>query len=317
MKKSIYFFLFIVVAIAISMYMFGNLALGTLAQETETNVEQPVNNEADAPEDNNSDDVIDKNNSDELTKNNGEITEPDNNNNNESSDSVENTPDEPEKAANEDEIPVDVPIKGTEKYYKGVTVMEDVDDLLIIVNKSHVITSSDVPSDLEKLPIFAPNRLEEVQYMRKDAAAAIVEFCSAAESEAELEILPASAYRSYELQTIIFSNNIERKGSIDKANETSALPGQSEHQTGLAVDVTCKEVNYQIRNAFGDTEEATWTAENAHRFGFIIRYPEGKTDITGYNYEPWHLRYVGKEIAKYIYENDITYEEYYEEFLQN
>lgn len=295
MKKFIYLLLFAVLAVGISMYMFGNFALGTLAQETDAGAaDSETIEETDLP--------IDDNEEYETEGTIGDITESNNG--------------DVEEEVDENVIPVDVPIDGTEKYYKGVKVMSDIEDPLILVNKRHVITSEDVPSDLEKLPFFAPNRLEEVQYLRKDAAAAIVEFCNTAESEASLKILPASAYRSYELQTIIFSNNIERKGSIDKANETSALPGQSEHQTGLAVDVSCEAVNYQIRNAFGDTEESKWTAENAYRFGFIIRYPEGKTDITGYNYEPWHLRYVGKDVAKYIHENDMTFEEYYEQNLK-
>ncbi len=315
MKRFVYLALFGVIAIGISMYMFGNFALGTLAQETEADAAEPNTiDESEPPIDDSGENEADETIGD-VTQTNEDDIEEANDDTTDEEEVNENATDEEEVDA--DVIPVDVPIKGTEEYYKGVTVMEDIDDPLILVNKSHVITSEDVPSDLEKLPFFAPGRLDEVQYLRKDPAAAIVEFCNAAESEAELKILPASAYRSYDLQTIIFSNNIERKGSIDKANETSALPGQSEHQTGLAVDVTCEEVNYQIRSAFGDTEEGKWTAENAHRFGFIIRYPEGKTDITGYNYEPWHLRYVGKDIAKYIYENDITYEEYYEEFLQD
>lgn len=287
MKKALSLFLFLVIAISISIYFFGHLALGSLARETEPIIINASNN---------------------PTNNNPTIGKfPDNDKNTEAI----RVP-----SKNEDIIPVDVPIEGTEKYYKGVQVMEDIHDFLILVNKDYVINSDDKPSDLEKLPIFAPNRLEEVQYLRKDAATAIIEFCDAAQDEAELEILPASAYRSYELQTIIFSNNIERKGSVDKANETSALPGQSEHQTGLAVDVTCKEVTYQIRNAFENTDEAKWTAENAHRFGFIIRYPKDKKDITGYNYEPWHLRYVGKTVAQYIYENNITFEEYYHQFIK-
>ncbi len=212
----------------------------------------------------------------------------------------------------EPESEIQVPIPGTEEFYKGVTVVDKPDELSVLVNKKNVLKSDYEPSDLVKPEVFAPGRSEIEMFMREEAAEAVLELVNAAEEEDNLVILPASAYRSYDLQAIIFENNISRKGSVEKANETSALPGQSEHQTGLAVDMSCSSVGYQINNSFNDTEEAKWLANNAHRFGFIIRYPEGKTEITGYNYEPWHLRYVGKEMAKEIYEEDLTLEEYLE-----
>ena len=89
----------------------------------------------------------------------------------------------------------------------------------------------------------------------------------------------------------------------------SAKPGYSEHQTGLAFDIN------SIRDSFADTKEGLWLAKNAHIYGFILRYPKGKESITGYKYEPWHYRYVGVSVAQYIFENQITFEEYYAKFV--
>jgi D-alanyl-D-alanine carboxypeptidase len=100
----------------------------------------------------------------------------------------------------------------------------------------------------------------------------------------------------------------------EAADKFSAKPGQSEHQTGLAIDITCEAMNYQLDYSFGVTDEGAWVKENAHRFGFIIRYPEGKEDITGYMYEPWHLRYVGVDLAEEVYNSGLTLEEYFETF---
>ena len=89
-----------------------------------------------------------------------------------------------------------------------------------------------------------------------------------------------------------------------------AYPGQSEHQTGLAMDVSCQSVGFTLEEDFGQTTEGIWLSENAHKFGFIIRYGKDTTNITGYSYEPWHIRYVGKDAAKEIYDLNITLEEY-------
>ena len=97
------------------------------------------------------------------------------------------------------------------------------------------------------------------------------------------------------------------------AGKYSAKPGQSEHQTGLAVDVSSESVDYLLSDDYGETKEGKWLAENAHRFGFIVRFPRGKEDITGYQYEPWHIRYVGLTAAKEIHAEGITLEEYLKE----
>ena len=119
-----------------------------------------------------------------------------------------------------------------------------------------------------------------------------------------------STYRSFDRQVELYARYVERDGE-EAADRYSARPGYSEHQTGLAFDIG--EVNREkdwASSRFGDTEAGKWLASNAHRFGFIMRYPEGKEKITGYMHESWHFRYVGTEIAKEIYKANGTLEEY-------
>ena len=113
-----------------------------------------------------------------------------------------------------------------------------------------------------------------------------------------------SAYRSYKSQKEVYNNRVN-ENKKKKAEDYVAKPGFSEHQTGLCIDVTNRD-KYFVKG----TEEADWIANNCYKYGFIIRYPEGKENITGISYEPWHIRYVGKEIAKQIHNKGITLEEY-------
>ncbi|WP_405127688.1 M15 family metallopeptidase [Sinanaerobacter chloroacetimidivorans] len=144
--------------------------------------------------------------------------------------------------------------------------------------------------------------------MRAEAADAFHKLVEAAALE-NMELVMTTAYRSYDFQKTLFDNYVAKEGE-EAANRYSAKPGQSEHQTGLSVDVTSASVGYQLTDKFGETKEGIWLAEHAHLFGFIIRFPEGKEAITGYLYEPWHIRYVGVEAATEIYEQGLTLEEY-------
>jgi D-alanyl-D-alanine carboxypeptidase len=146
--------------------------------------------------------------------------------------------------------------------------------------------------------------------MRAEAAEHFHKLVEAAKEEG-YEIVMTTAYRSYSFQKILWDNYVAREGE-EAANRFSARPGQSEHQTGLAVDISSPSVNYALTEDFADTDEGIWIAENAHKFGFIIRFPKGKEHITGYLYEPWHLRYVGEKVATRIYEQELTLEEYLE-----
>lgn len=124
-----------------------------------------------------------------------------------------------------------------------------------------------------------------------------------------LNLVLRSAFRSYDTQASLYQQYVARDGK-KKADTYSAQPGHSEHQTGLAFDLGNTEGSDDFLESFEDTKEGQWLARNAHEYGFIIRYPKGKSDITGYQYEPWHLRYLGKETATKVYESGLTLEEY-------
>jgi D-alanyl-D-alanine carboxypeptidase len=156
----------------------------------------------------------------------------------------------------------------------------------------------------------------EINQLRKAAYDALKELFNKAKEEKFFTLYARSGYRSYRTQTDLYNSYVSNHGQSE-ADTFSAKPGQSEHQSGLAIDITCEAMNFQLDDTFFDTEEGKWVAENAHRFGFIIRYPKGKESITGYQYEPWHLRYVGKTLAEEIYESQLTMEEYFEQFGSN
>ena len=118
-----------------------------------------------------------------------------------------------------------------------------------------------------------------------------------------------SGYRTYEYQKGLFNRYVEKEG-YDAASMYSAKPRHSEHETGLAYDIGGPDQKYWLKSSFEETEEGIWLKENAHKFGYILRYPNGKTDITEYIYEPWHFRYIGIADATIVYENDLTLEEY-------
>ncbi|MBK3494532.1 M15 family metallopeptidase [Viridibacillus sp. YIM B01967] len=121
-----------------------------------------------------------------------------------------------------------------------------------------------------------------------------------------------STYRSYDRQVELYANYVNRDGR-EAADTYSARPGYSEHQTGLAFDIgEVGNEQYFADNGFATTAAGKWLAKNAHTYGFVMRYPKGKEDITGYMHESWHFRYVGKDIATDIYKNNSTLEEYLE-----
>jgi len=179
---------------------------------------------------------------------------------------------------------------------------------LILVNKTHPLEKNYQPEDLTAILYFAVDRSEECRFMRKEAAGAFHEMVEAARRD-ELSIVMTTAYRSYSFQQMLWESYVASEGE-EAAARFSAKPGQSEHQTGLAVDVSAASVDYRLTDEFGKTEEGKWLAANAYRYGFILRYPKGAEDVTGYLYEPWHFRYVGKTAAALIKENDLTLEEF-------
>lgn len=170
-----------------------------------------------------------------------------------------------------------------------------------LINKNNKLSSNFIPV-LRKLDT---KYAYDEKYMENVAAE---QFEKMAKDALELgyKIVAVSAYRSYYYQDSLYKNYVKEKG-LEYADKCSARPGHSEHQTGLAVDIMGSNNDY---NLFASSKEFNWVKENAHKYGFILRYPEGKEYITGFKYEPWHYRYVG-DIASYIYENNITLEEYF------
>ena len=178
---------------------------------------------------------------------------------------------------------------------------------ILLVNKTNGISKNYTPENITKVNIpFVEEATEEEKQMAGEPAKAVEDLVKQANSEG-IQFLGSSAYRSYDTQLDTYTRRVKSQGR-EKADAYVAKPGYSEHQTGLCIDLTNPE-----RWFVGSTKEAKWLAENAHKFGFIIRYPEGKEDITGTAYEPWHIRYVGKDAAEEIYSKGLTLEEY----LQN
>lgn len=191
----------------------------------------------------------------------------------------------------------------------GEKVVTNPDDILVVSNKERNLPENYKPKDLviPNVPFPFEENLEK-KYLRKEAAEALEKMFADAKKQ-DLQLYAMSGFRSFERQRDVFAANVKKLGE-ETARRVSASPGQSEHQTGLAMDVTSPEIDYQLTVDFESTPEGKWVLENAHKYGFIIRYPKGKEAITGYDYEPWHLRYVGKEHALYITEHNLTLEEY-------
>ena len=177
----------------------------------------------------------------------------------------------------------------------------------VLCNKYYYLGSDYVPKDLTTIN---NNYSSGNKQMTKDATLAFEEMAKDAKKDG-YTIRAVSTYRSYSYQENLYNNYASQDGKA-KADTYSARPGYSEHQTGLAVDVDNAKVTY---TKFGTTKEFGWMKDNAYKYGFILRYTKETEFITGYMNEPWHYRYVGKDIAKYIYEHPMTYEEYYVRFL--
>ena len=175
----------------------------------------------------------------------------------------------------------------TSKGYKievidGATYIEGV----LIANKSYPLPSTYNPGDLTS------EVKEAFSKMQKAAA-----------SEG-LNIYISSGFRSYERQVTVYNSYVQKDGK-ELADTYSSRPGYSEHQTGLCFDLN------SIDDSFGNTAESAWVDKHAHEYGFIVRFPKGKDSATGYQYEPWHLRYVGVDMATKIYNSGLSLEEYF------
>ncbi|URN93636.1 MAG: D-alanyl-D-alanine carboxypeptidase family protein [Candidatus Pristimantibacillus lignocellulolyticus] len=180
----------------------------------------------------------------------------------------------------------------------------------VLVNKQNKLPDDYNPADLVYPDVaFIFNEKIDKRKMRKEAAGALEEMFAAAKKDS-IHLAGVSAYRSHATQTALFERYVKKDG-LEKARTYSAYPGTSEHETGLSIDVSGSDGKCAAEDCFGDTDEAVWLEKHAPEYGYIIRYPKGQDAITGYKYEPWHIRYVGKEIAQEIADQGITLEEYY------
>lgn len=189
-------------------------------------------------------------------------------------------------------------------FYEHDIITDLEKDTLMLVNKFYQLPSNYEPSDL----VDIKSTHGTWGKLRKEAYEQFIKMHDDALKEnIKLKIL--SPYREYDRQKRIYENYVKRDGKV-AADTYSARPGHSEHQTGLSIDLNL------IEDAFKNTSEYKWLKDNAHRYGYILRYPEGLEYITGYKFEPWHYRYVGVDTATEIYNLDITFDEYYAFFIE-
>lgn len=207
-----------------------------------------------------------------------------------------------EKKLNYEDVVTYVNIGLDYSYYSNVIKIDNQDDLLVLVNKYHSLASDYVPKDLEQINSIynrgSNNKLKHV------ARVAFEKMCEAAFKDG-IKIYSGSAYRSYNYQLNLYNNYVNMDGKT-KADTYSARAGYSEHQTGLALDI----LNAQLDYISASDKEYTWLVNNSYKYGFILRYPLGKENVTGYMYEEWHFRYVGEDIALKLHDSNLTYDEY-------
>ncbi len=186
------------------------------------------------------------------------------------------------------------------EYYANYEEITNPNSITVLVNKYHKLANDFVPSNLEKI---ASNCAYGNQQLVSEAKKSLEEMCNYMHTLG-LYIYATSTYRSYNYQTELYNYYVKNDGQT-VADTYSARPGFSEHQTGLAVDV-----GSNSNSTFVYTDEYKWLIDNAHKYGFVLRFPEDKEFITGYMFESWHYRYLGIELATNLYENNLTYDEY-------
>lgn len=184
------------------------------------------------------------------------------------------------------------------------------DSYTVLVNRDYLLPADYVPKDLTEPNVrFSHIEHDDKRKLRKTASKALEKMFRAAEKK-HILLYGVSGYRSYERQEGIYRRNISLYGK-KSTDALSAKPGSSEHQSGLTIDISTNSINCKLSERFADIKEGKWVAKNAHKYGYIVRYPKGKTKITGYSFEPWHIRYVGVSVATYLYKKKLTLEEFY------
>ena len=214
---------------------------------------------------------------------------------------------EEEEEENLTDVVAIVNVNADHKWYEEEFQTDTSLNELMNVNKFYALSEEYTPENLVSIPLQysygeqGSNKLIDYAYEK------FIDMWQAAHDEGYY-LMVESSYRDYASQKEIYDSRKASQGER-KADETAARPGHSEHQTGLVIDMTS--TTAPLGTEFGDSEEYLWLKEHAHEYGFIERYPEGKTYLTGYSPESWHWRYVGVEAATVIHEENITYDEYY------
>lgn len=202
------------------------------------------------------------------------------------------------------------------EYYSYFQMANLKNNHFILVNKYNKLSSKYIPFDLEVIDDdYFVNGNGDARSLRKEAKIAF-ERLSSDSVKNGTPVYGQSAYRSFDRQNDIYMNSLKSYGK-DKTDNEVARPGFSEHQTGLAIDVSSNKSGNML--SFADTPSFLWMTNNCYKYGFILRYPLGKEKIHGYIYEPWHYRYVGLKVSFDIHNNhsDLTYDEYYYKFIEN
>lgn len=189
----------------------------------------------------------------------------------------------------------------TPTFDRAAQSIDDPNSNWVVVNKLRPLS----PPEYEPELVFVDVPYVYEPYMRPEAAGALIAMFTAFNTETGLQMQSQSAYRSYWTQADVYAGWVAQLGQA-QADLESARPGHSEHQTGLTMDVSALPSVCALEACFGDTPQGQWLAANSWKYGFIVRYPQGKTEITGYIWEPWHMRYVGVELATEMHNTGIT-----------
>lgn len=204
---------------------------------------------------------------------------------------------------------IEVSLPGATPIEARVEDYHDPTSLWVVVSKAYPLANDAYrPSDLV-LP-DVPQRSDKSQderSVRQVIAPDLVTMFGDAKKQG-YELMVASGFRSKELQAVYYNSIVKASGQA-AADQQSAQPGKSEHQTGLALDISYTDRNCYVDPCFANTPAGKWIGENSYKYGFVVRYPDGKTDVTQYEYEPWHLRYVGKPLALALHESGLTLDE--------
>ena len=195
------------------------------------------------------------------------------------------------------------------EFYENITNTDTTKNEAMLVNKYHALTSDyEAPDIVDVSSTYAYSG----QKLNKDAYEAFKNLANDAKKEG-YTIVILSSYRTFESQESLWTSRKKSQG-IQKADSYAARAGSSEHETGYAIDVADY---YDKNDSFKDTGAYQWMINNSYKYGYILRYPEGKENVTGYAYESWHYRYVGVELATKVYNEGITFDEYYEFYLND